>query len=331
VLWVLAVVGYAAACGPAIHQRGYPPIDPHVQARVFLWILPIGVSALFTRLTPVRVAWLVIYALLTAYFDASSRPVSVPNYIPMFERLLRMVVLFGPLHLMVAVVVEGASRAMRRLILSVRCGSRLENVLLGAGVVLMVAAGLQIPGWYAQTYQRHLQEEGVRRADRDWAARKLVKYVDDPYLHPLPGVMVQEFHDPETQARITWSRHGWEAAYNARVRTLVAAGRPAWMGAVLPPLPIMADHALRANFSPVELFPYSPAAAITIRRGSRGAAADIAWVEAAREPFPADLSGAAASVARDPAWPALVFVRGEKGEVYVYSVEGCLLFEVFRE
>jgi hypothetical protein len=145
VFWVLAVVGYAFACGPAIHQRGYPPIDPHVQARVFLWMLPIGVSALFTWLTPVRVKWLVIYALLTAYSDASSWPVSVPNYIPMFERLPRIVVLFGPLHLMVAVVVEGASRAMRGLILSVRRGDRLKNVLLGAVAVLMVRRACRFP------------------------------------------------------------------------------------------------------------------------------------------------------------------------------------------
>ena len=104
---------YAVLCGPAIGQRGFPPIDPGWTAATFLWVPPIVLSGILDdRPFRRRLNAFFFYAMATAFVDAASVVTVVPKHVDFLETVMATIFLFGPLHLVIglllAAVTQGA-------------------------------------------------------------------------------------------------------------------------------------------------------------------------------------------------------------------------------
>jgi hypothetical protein len=101
---IVLIVGgilYSVLCGPAIVQRGFPPIDHSWTPVTFLWVSPVLLAgALDRRPLKRRLAGLTIYCLVTAFFDAASIVIVVPKQFNLAEAMIGTIV-FGPIHLII--------------------------------------------------------------------------------------------------------------------------------------------------------------------------------------------------------------------------------------
>src|SRR5580765_7269492 len=79
--WVV----YAIACGAAMGQRGYPPLDARLQGMTVLWVVGVPLSALVQRFSRVRAWMLLAYAFATGLVTA---------------------IFYGPIHAVIAAMLE---------------------------------------------------------------------------------------------------------------------------------------------------------------------------------------------------------------------------------
>lgn len=113
---VVGAGAYWMLCEPAIGRRGYPEIDPFWLAMPKLWILPVLLSAIWEDRRRHRLVHLLFYALVTGFIANGTIVTLIPNHCTYADMLLATV-WWGPLHFIVAMVLEGMSQ---RLLLRVR-------------------------------------------------------------------------------------------------------------------------------------------------------------------------------------------------------------------
>src|SRR6187200_62195 len=89
IILVIGSVVYALLCGPAIVQRGFPPIDPVWTGMTFLWVIPLMISCWFdTYAFESRRIHLCVYAIGTAFINACTVVTIVPKHVDLFQTLM---------------------------------------------------------------------------------------------------------------------------------------------------------------------------------------------------------------------------------------------------
>lgn len=230
----IGAVFYAILCIPAIDQRGYPPIDPAWTAVTFLWIVPVLLAALVDPqlVKRLRGVDLVLYCFITGGFDAASVVLVVPKHIDLLETLLSTLLLFGPLHVIVAFLVAAIVARV-----SLFSRDRLSNVngrtapvvraTIFAGTLALAVA---FPFFFREYTVFDARSRGRREADRDWKAGNALLYGEKYFASDHASV--QHEFDETTGLRVhaSWfERMDFESAYNTRISELIESrGTPDW-------------------------------------------------------------------------------------------------------
>jgi hypothetical protein len=221
---------YAVLCGPAINQRGFPPIDPVWTAVTFLWISPILVgTVLDVRPFRQRIRGIGIYCVGTAFFDAAALVMVVPKHVSLLETLMETVFMMGPYHLVVGFTVAGIANLLRAVGRRLP-GFRSEMVARGMRRVLLTGIGVAtvaFPFAFRAFHFADLSRRGRSQAEDDWTHGRAVIYADQS---PDAGPVMHNF-DPATglKYRHKWPESEFSKAYNRRVAAFLAAqGVPAW-------------------------------------------------------------------------------------------------------
>ena len=122
-IYVVGGVLYAVLCGPAIGQRGFPPIDPALTALTFLWVVPIFLATILDdRPFRRRLSALFCYSIATAFVDAASAVTVVPKHLDLQEVIMGTVFMFGPLHLVIGLLLAAITESVRKI--NVQFGSQ---------------------------------------------------------------------------------------------------------------------------------------------------------------------------------------------------------------
>jgi hypothetical protein len=238
VVLAVGLVLYRVLCDPAIHRRGYPPIDAWWMGMTWLWIFPAALTSLVEPKKLSRFFILASYAFATAWVDARTRGMDVPRYYDPSEVAWFTVLFYGPIHLLVVVIVEFASQFAIRLtgcsVLIVGDGGwrmhATQKTWLAASIVIILA--IATPWAYDGCERARLHWQGIRQADADWANGKSFIYEsfggEPQSVDARISVIAQ--YDRATGLRIKHERSsGFEAAYNEETLRLVAArGKPSW-------------------------------------------------------------------------------------------------------
>src|SRR5262245_43344807 len=176
---------YFLLCGPAINQRGYPPLDPFWTAVTFLWVVPVLISCWFDSWAcPRRRIHLLFYAIGTSFVDAATPVMIVPKFVNPVEVVLATTLFYGPYHLVVTFLMEAI---VQGILGRWRCISdeaamakwRPRFSLLAVMyfcTILCIAIGLPI-GFRTFTFQME-QGAGKDAAVRDWLAGEQSIYAD---------------------------------------------------------------------------------------------------------------------------------------------------------
>jgi hypothetical protein len=329
---VLVIGGflYIVLCGPAITQRGFPPLDPAWTAMTYLWIFPILLSTAVPR-PPFRryLQELLAYCLVTALFNAAAVVIDVPKVIDLSTMLIMTLVFFAPLHLIVGLLVVGIAGGLRAITrrLAPRLGPAVARgahiVAIGGTVVLAIAFPLAFREWTFLVERVHARTQ----AEEEWNAGAAGLY-EQP-----SGDRVEHQYDPATGLRYRdqWHETRFSKAYNQRVRELLAEqGVPAWsMQKYLVP-----DNELLAlldadDFDAVITFPHEVNANIVLIRGGEGESGSTerdALLVAARESGVIRTRGdGTAAVARRPENPGVIFIRNGRQWIGAFHESGRLL------
>lgn len=235
----VGAVLYLVICIPAIEQRGYPPIDPIWGGVTYLWIVFIPLSAVFDR----PKGWgrwrsLIIYALVTAFIDAGTMVLVVPRHVDLLFMLVGTIV-FGPLHIVVTAIVEGASQLVLSHVRHLQDEGdassdpiRRRAVGLWVFMLALLALTVAFPIGYRHLAIESAYFSGRKAADRDWDAQQTaIRAWDYPEVVRGQGVTVSYRIDEVTSLRLRLRADdiGFSAGYNERVQERVAAeGIPHW-------------------------------------------------------------------------------------------------------
>jgi hypothetical protein len=321
---------YIVLCGPAITQRGFPPLDPAWTAMTYLWFFPIVLSTAVAR-PPFRryLQELAAYCLVTALFNAAAVVVDVPKVIDLTTTLLMTLIFFAPLHLVVGLLVVGIAAGLRAIgrrvapRLSPAMANGVRNGVVGSIVVLAIAFPFAYREWTFLVERVHARTQ----AEEEWNAGVAG-------LYEQPSVdRVEHQYDPATglKYRDQWHETRFSKAYNRRVRQLLAEqGVPEWsMKKYLVP-----DNELLAlldadDFETVITFPHKVNANIVLIRGGEGEAGSTekeALLVAAKESGVIRTRGdGVASVGRRPENPGVIFIRNGRKWIGAFHESGRLL------
>lgn len=263
---------YAVLCGPAIGRRGYPPIDPAWIAVTFLWLSPILLSAAIdSRPFKKRFKGLAMYCIATAFFDAATLGLIVPRHVTLLGTIMGTVFVFGPLHLIVGILLEGTAQVIRAAARSLApnlslAAARATQWAMFACVMLLTVA---FPFAFRANTFADLRQRGRTQAEQDWQAHRAEISFDD--FHQTGTVTYN--YDPETGLKIRhrFNQSQYAEAYKKRVGELLNQhGIPDWS---------MKDHVVADDdligmldsdeMDKIEEFPHDVNDNITLmRRGS---------------------------------------------------------------
>lgn len=230
---------YGALCIPAIGRRGFPPIDPLWMAMPYLWIGPLALSALFDGpWSRSRCRHLLAYALFTAFVDAGTWEECSPRHMdPVFMGALTLVP-FGPLHIVVAALVELFLQSVLRIWrvfdpdTNVTPGLprlSLAEWLVGY-TVLTVTVGFPFAFRSYTWFDERVR--GRSSAEEDWKNHVSGWFGGLPSFHHNGQYRQTQRYDSATGFRSLYDLRGhdhfWEA-YNRRTTELLHQhGNPAW-------------------------------------------------------------------------------------------------------
>ena len=335
-------VVYALLCGPAIGQRGFPPIDPAWTAMTFLWISPILLASILDA-RPLKDRWrgLFVYSIATGFFDAASTVMVVPHHVDLLGSAVMAVTAFGPFHflvgLLIGLIAQGIRAAVRkgrpRLSPTVANASQLS---LAAGIIALTAA---FPFLFRQYFFDSQQKRGRAQAEKDWVDETVRIYVTN--IPESEGVSHE--YDPATgfQYRRKWPESRYSLAYNERVRELLQErGVPVWSmkGHLVPDEVLL--KVLHANaLEEVTTFPHEINESIVLFRGgtihrwnSTMSSADDSLSIAAKETGLIGIGSTAepAYVVRFPEHPTVIFIRNGCSWVGAFHESGRLLSSAGR-
>lgn len=258
-LYILGAIIYALLCGPAIRQRGYPPIDAAWTAVTFLWIAPILLSMVFDHRS-VRRRWkgLCVYAFVTAFFDVASLVGVVPKHLVLFDVLIETIFIFGPLHCLIALFVVVASKKLRLTTRRISQHRPLASFLFSRWVVfsLIVAVTFAFPFLFRGLDNIRARHLGELSAERDWERGEAQQIIDHFPLYNN----VRYYFDPATGLEYRSRPHQGEfyRAYSSRVTELLEErGIPSWsMKPYLVPDDKLRDLLESHDFEKITNFPF---------------------------------------------------------------------------
>jgi hypothetical protein len=277
-LIALLAVAYALACRRAYWQSSWPPLDRLSQGWSWVWVPGAAIFLLVVPRSRWTLAWLPALAALTAGIHAWTYPFETMN--PIFSWDWGMwfsnLTIALPIHLITTGIVAGlcwglllmldvppllggADRTLR---------SRLAPLVL---MIACISAAPMIAYGYASFKEHSDAAAGTALADRDWASHEPVIWTHDIPLYRSCGDFSLACDlDPELNIplRQSWYRR-FEAGYNAEIRRLLAANKPAWLAK----FPRIDDQdMLRMKQSDgmktVTTYPYTLSANAIIIRGS---------------------------------------------------------------
>ena len=184
---------YAYLCWPAIKQRGFPEIDPFWLAMPWLWIVPIFLSGLFDPASQSRKWRVVIYTLLSALFFSGTVVMVVPHHVTVGEMLFGLL-LWGPVNLLIAFIVEKMSQWLFRLLrISGNWNTETELTKISFrkkfAVVVILCLAAAFPFAYRAMVFYTARTNGQADAEQDWAQGKAIWYVErsDPAMFGASG------------------------------------------------------------------------------------------------------------------------------------------------
>jgi hypothetical protein len=221
-------MAYLFLCGPAISQRGYPPIDPIWTAMTFLWIVPVLVSCWFDSWSYPRRFHLLFYALATAFVEAATPVTIVPKFVNPVEVIFATALFFGPYHVVATFLIETIVQAILGRWRSISDEGttskwRLRFSLLAImyfWTIFCIAIGLPI-GFRTFAFQM-MQSRGQDAAEREWLAGEPSIYIRcDPV--EVKGALVEYEIDRETGLwfRLSFKDSEFAKSYNARMMELL--------------------------------------------------------------------------------------------------------------
>ena len=114
---LIAGVGvYWLICQPAMWRRGYPEIAPFWLCMPWLWIAVVPISAVWDDDRKRRLWAVIIYAIVTGFIEAGPNGGQArPRHVRL-EQMAILTIVFGPYHLVVAVVIEWLSQRSLKLL-----------------------------------------------------------------------------------------------------------------------------------------------------------------------------------------------------------------------
>lgn len=219
------------ACFKLYGRRGFPEVDPFWLAMVWLWVPPIIISAIFTRLSRARIRDLLIYAFPTAFTVSWATIFMVPSYKTPIHALFGMIGVF-PAQLVGIVIVELVSQAvlyfLRRFIprearcevcgyilkylpspRCPECGTSFDPKLLKVDyspvvtpvvrrwttylLAAVCVATLLFPNWYRQRAFSSSRFQGSQIAELDWARGEVTWYVPESEIRAMSQEQQEKF------------------------------------------------------------------------------------------------------------------------------------------
>ncbi|MGN6369369.1 MAG: hypothetical protein ACTHN5_14010 [Phycisphaerae bacterium] len=343
--WTPAVLAvctflYWVVCIPALRQRGYPPINPVLQGLTFTWCIAIPLTALFERFSKTRALWLLAFGVVTGFIDCASWPVMVPNFFDPIGCAFMTILMYGPLHLLIILILEFASRGVLALASRVTVTNPARMLAKSLSAAFLLATAAAIPIAYAHIHRWELERTGRQIAEDSWHAGNASIRIRSMPSATFPGdIDVEVKYDPTTGLPLEHDfRHGWESANNSCLHELVAVnGRPAWAAPTIPSSADLAALLSSPDFTEVTTFPYDATPSITLIHGgtvtkfggvmsSSGSALSVATARSG-------LCGIGSSrqptfIRRDPAYPSLIFIRDGKTWLGVFTADGLCVAEV---
>jgi hypothetical protein len=272
-------ITYTLLCGPAIGQRGYPPLDPIWTAVTFLWIVPLLVSCWFDSWShPRRKIHLMVYAVATAFVDSATPVNIVPKFISLFEVILTTALLYGPYHLVVTFLIEAIVQGILGMWRSVAAETTVSEwrprfsllAVMYFCTIICITIGLPI-GFRTFAFQMS-QARGKDVAEREWLAGKPSIYVrNDPF--EVKGVLIEYEIDRETAL---WIRRPFKdsefaKSYNKRMKELLHQddGTLSALKESIPTPEQMVDSLDSSDMEEVTEFPHEITPSIIVfRRGT---------------------------------------------------------------
>ena len=225
---VVGAIAHALLCGPAIGCRGYPPIAPIWYGVTYIWPVAILISAYFDSIQfGTRRIHLMTYSLVTAFFTAGTVVMVVPRSMGPVEMLFGTV-LFGPVHLAVATVLELLVQSFYstgRQLVEPKHNLKKLNFSLFSFLCMFgwIALLLGIPFGYQSFVESSINRSAVERAEENWSTNAFI-FQDFQLESTDEGdLFIQYDFDPETglEYKRRTSDLGYSDRYNARIRELI--------------------------------------------------------------------------------------------------------------
>lgn len=324
-IYVFGGIAYAVLCGPAIGQRGFPPIDPFWTAATFLWVTPILLSAIVdARPMNDRLTGFAIYCFATALFDAASMVMVVPKTVDAFETIIMALFIFWPLHLIVGSVAYGTIRTVCAF--SLRLGKRFTpaaaKIVRWTALAGVAVLTISFPFFFRQFVFFEAAQRARAQAELDWKTGEAKIFRED---YPDTDIVWHEF-DPTTglEYRTKWPLGAFGRAYNEQVDGLLRGrGIPDWS---MKPYLVPDDELLALldsdNFEEVKTFPHDVNDNIVLSKSNSGDSLSIA---AKRSGTLGMGIGGPTYVGRAAQYPGVVFVRIGRLWIAAYLESGVLL------
>jgi hypothetical protein len=339
---ILGTAFYAALCWPAMHQRGYPPLDHYWDGMTYLWVFPVP---LFTLICPpgryARRA-LSFYALITAYIDGCTFVMMVPHRFNPLQGI-PMMVFCGPIHLVGVSVVAWIIRFVWKA-LDISPGWEAAETEKGGNAVRIVSAlailggAAMFPSVFRLCAIAMDVHEGRSRADALWAdhsAYVLSNYRRAP--QQIGNYEIYRYFDPDSGLWLRSEMHmEYERGYVARIQELLSAhGVPSWSHKQQ----LVSDADLLGmldakDMTPVTKYPYDLSPNVVLMRGgtlyrwggSFSSGSNGLEVETQFGGNLGDLNYFGdATVGRLAKYPGVIFVRGGDQWIAAVSEDGWIL------
>lgn len=342
-IYVVGGVLYAVLCGPAMGQRGFPPIDPAWTALTFLWVAPIFLATILDdRPFRRRLNALFFYSIATAFVDAASAVTVVPKHLDLQEVTTGTVFIFGPLHLVIGLVVAAIAGSLRKIYwrLVHNLSPAVGNVVRWSVFCAALGAVIAFPVLFRQYVFWSAGNRGRMQAERDWGASQALIYIEDPAV--ANGVWHEFDVATGLEYRLKWPASRFSRAYNERVGGLLQReGIPEWsIKRYLVPDETLVSLLDSEEFEEVKTFPYEVNDNIILfRRGTI-----TRWGGSARNDSDAlaivtKVGGVTgfgdkvepAYVLRKPEYPSVIFVRSGTSSIGAYHESGKRMSSASRD
>jgi hypothetical protein len=332
VTWIV----YLFACGAAIDQRGYPPLDARLQGMTLVWAVGIPLSALAQRFSKPRAIMLLGYAFMTGLVDAASWPMIIPNVFNPSEILVMTVIIYWPLHVVVSMVLEACTRGAASMApRGFFSGGKVRLSIRMGVLVTLIGGGALLPEAYAVYNQWSLTRQGAQMAEDDWENHCAKIISGDSSFAQVGGVDVYIGVDAATGLLFaTDFRKVYESGYQKKVEELLRKyGNPSWGSPPLPAAAQLAGYLDSVDIQESTVFPFEASPNITIMRGgtvAKSGSRSALDVVTKHGSFGGGSSGAPVYLLKDPDFPKLVIIRAGNEMVMVFDEEGELIATAMR-